>query len=279
VVVVAAAGNGAQNLDAAAYFDYRQMGDSGAIIVGAGQPDTAHTPHAFSTFGERVDVHAWGSAVFSLGYGDFAAYGGDKNQRYTQNFNGTSSASALVAGVCCLLQEASEALAGARLGPRDLRSLLETTGIPQGAGVEIGPFPDTVAALQKLPQMFLPRWKTLGGGSPGVNGVPVLVGDGDLTTGSLLTMTLLNGPPNSIGLLWLAPSSTPVSFASGTLYAFPFLIGILLPTDGFGTMFASAAYPPAHPSGTSIWYQMATVDSTVGGIGASLSNGVMGTTP
>ena len=36
VVIVAAAGNGEQDLDSADYDEYRGRGDSGAIIVGAG---------------------------------------------------------------------------------------------------------------------------------------------------------------------------------------------------------------------------------------------------
>ena len=43
------------------------------------------------------DLHHIVHLPFTLGYGGFAQYGGDKNQRYTSSFNGTSSASGLVA--------------------------------------------------------------------------------------------------------------------------------------------------------------------------------------
>lgn len=42
IVVVAAAGNGGINLDSTDYTNYVNLGDSGAIIVGAGQSDLSH---------------------------------------------------------------------------------------------------------------------------------------------------------------------------------------------------------------------------------------------
>ncbi|NNM29944.1 MAG: S8 family serine peptidase, partial [Akkermansiaceae bacterium] len=95
VIVIEPAGNGGLDLDdsAMAYFNTRP--DSGAIIVGAGTNTAAHNKSAFSCYGSRVDVQAWGSMVLTTGYGSYANYGLDQNQTYHQ-FNGTSSASALV---------------------------------------------------------------------------------------------------------------------------------------------------------------------------------------
>merc|ERR1719480_273970 len=68
VVIVAAAGNGGANLDSSTYASYRNRGDSGAIIVGAGTP--SHSKASFSTHGSRVDVQAWGDwSVMTAGYG------------------------------------------------------------------------------------------------------------------------------------------------------------------------------------------------------------------
>ena len=64
----------------------------------------AHSKMSFSTYGSRVDLQAWGTGVVTTGYGDLAEYGGDKNQRYTDTFDGTSSAAACVAGAVVLLQ-------------------------------------------------------------------------------------------------------------------------------------------------------------------------------
>jgi subtilisin family serine protease len=175
IIVVAAAGNGDQNLNGTAYQPYMDRRcwidgveeDSGAIIVGAGTADENHdrcqknnaqlcdwpNPTHGSTYGSRVDVQAWGEHVFTLGrmYGmpnvEFA--GRDPAQGYTYYFGGTSSASALVAGVVAALQSYVEAELGSRLGPLEMRDLLEETGIPQGGGApgNIGKFPDIGAAL------------------------------------------------------------------------------------------------------------------------------------
>merc|ERR550532_3035833 len=67
VVIVAAAGNGNRNLDSATDASYRARGDSGAIIVGAG--NAQHRKQGFSTYGSRVDVQAWGRSVMTSGYG------------------------------------------------------------------------------------------------------------------------------------------------------------------------------------------------------------------
>jgi hypothetical protein len=105
IVVVEAAGNGTSNLDLNVYegrFD-RTLRDSGAIMVGASQ-STSRTPNGSSNSGSRIDVHAWGVNVATLGYGDIRANGGDVNQFYTSSFSGTSSASPIVAGAVLSIQ-------------------------------------------------------------------------------------------------------------------------------------------------------------------------------
>ncbi len=149
VIVVAAAGNGAQNLDSAPYDEYRSRGDSKAIIVGAGTANIQHLPTSFTTYGARVNVHAFGWDAFSLGYGDYAQIGGDPNQRYTW-FSGTSSASALTAPSCAALQSRAVQVLGRRLTPLEMRQILMDTGIPQGAGWHIGPALDLRKASERL---------------------------------------------------------------------------------------------------------------------------------
>lgn len=150
VIVVAAAGNGAQNLDSSFYDEYRSRGDSGAIIVGAGTANTAHQPLGFSTYGNRVNVQGWGESVVSTGYGDLAQHGGDVNQSYTSFFSGTSSASPIVAASVASVQSYAVTSLGRRLTPLEMRNLLIETGTPQGAGVHIGPLPNVAAAIQQL---------------------------------------------------------------------------------------------------------------------------------
>ncbi|MEQ8316280.1 MAG: S8 family serine peptidase [Phycisphaerales bacterium] len=150
VVVVAAAGNGNQNLDSSSYAEYRSRGNSGAIIVGAGTSTSAHSKLGFSTYGSRVNVQGWGQNVFTAGYGDFAIVGGDRDQSYTAFFAGTSSASPFIAGLAASLQGISKAATGEPLAPDELRQLLIDTGRPQGGGGHIGPFPAAAAAVDAL---------------------------------------------------------------------------------------------------------------------------------
>jgi hypothetical protein len=150
VVVVGAAGNGGEDLDAPWYQEnYLSRGHSGAILVGAGSPDTRHDALYFSTFGSRVDLQGWGEAVFTLGYGDHAVLGGDPAQTYTAAFGGTSGASPIVTGAAAAVQHFAIANLGGPLSPADLRDLLVETGIPQGSGGNVGPLPDLAAAFAR----------------------------------------------------------------------------------------------------------------------------------
>lgn len=171
IIVVAAAGNGANNLDCPDcpecpggvcpncpgsrcqdFSEYQNLGDSGAIIVGAGTPDTNHDMLGFSTYGSRVNVQGWGHNVFTLGnffQPDDIELDGDERQRYTHKFGGTSSASAFVASAAAALQSLAVAKLAHRLPPAEMRDLLkdEVIMIPQGLGGHIGPFPDMAAAI------------------------------------------------------------------------------------------------------------------------------------
>ena len=150
--VVEAAGNGAVNLDHAIYerrFD-RTLRDSGAIMVGA-RMRAGQYPTCSSNSGSRLDVAAWGEWVWTTGGGTVTVAGaeGDPRQWYQGDFNGTSSASAIVAGAAASLMgiqrnglTAGAANAGVHvLNPAELRTLLRETGRPQTASLErpIGP--------------------------------------------------------------------------------------------------------------------------------------------
>jgi hypothetical protein len=150
ILVVAAAGNGNENLDAPEYAVYRNRGDSGAIIVGAGS--SARAKLSFSTYGTRVNVQGWGQNVASLGYGGFRTYGGDVNQWYTSTFSGTSSASPIVTSAVVALQSLAKSQSGQVLTPVQMRDLLVNTGKPQTGSLTtpIGPLPDMQAAVTNL---------------------------------------------------------------------------------------------------------------------------------
>jgi Subtilase family len=162
IIVVAAAGNGTADLDSAAYQSYLLRGDNFSIIVGAGVNDTNHQAASFSTYGSRVNLQGWGQGVFTLGYGSTAATTlgdgwpagpADVNQRYTSGFNGTSSATPIVASAAAAVQSLGVQKLGRRLKPAEMRRLLVLTGVPQGTGNHIGPLPDVYAAGQVVPDL------------------------------------------------------------------------------------------------------------------------------
>lgn len=173
VIVVGAAGNGAENLDAPLY-DTRPADfpaswsnpfrggavDSGAILVGAGAPPPGfhgrdHGPArsrlAFSNYGSRVDAQGWGLEVTSTGYGDLQG-GADEDYWYTDTFSGTSSASPIVVGSVASYQGLAAAAAGPET-PAEVRARLRATGSPQvdapgrPATQRIGNLPDIKAMI------------------------------------------------------------------------------------------------------------------------------------
>ncbi len=154
VIVVAAAGNGGENLDSPAWASYRARGDSGAIIVGAGVPGTRSRYDKWwqSSYGSRVNVQGWGEQVATLAYGDLFHAGGDDNQDYTAGFSGTSSASPIVTSAVAALQQRALDALDRPLTPAEMRALLIDTGRPQPKpeNGHIGPLPDLHAALDAI---------------------------------------------------------------------------------------------------------------------------------
>lgn len=154
VIVVAAAGNGGEDLDDALY-DSPQPGfpsgwgnpfkrganDSGSVLVGAGAPPPGthgrnHGPDRsrldFSNYGACLDAQGWGREVTTAGYGDLQG-GPDEDSWYTDQFSGTSSASPIVVGALACVQGNRRATGGALLDPLGARALLRTSGSPQQA--------------------------------------------------------------------------------------------------------------------------------------------------
>ena len=194
IVVVEAAGNGSQDLDDPIYSTsmpdfpaswknpFAQGGpDSGAILVGAGNPpagthgrtvDTLgwndtfvdRARCGFSNFGSRIDCQGWGWEVTTLGYGDLqpgnanAIRGDDHNTLYTDIFAGTSSASPIVTGAVACVQGALRAASRPVMTPSAIRQLLRSTGSPQQSAPNrpvtqrIGSRPDLRTILQRAIQ-------------------------------------------------------------------------------------------------------------------------------
>ncbi len=166
IVVVAAAGNGSVDLTTAANANGKYIwdpssadfDDSGAVIVGAGGSITNADPHSklwFSNYGVRVNCQGWGQNVVTAGYG--ALYNGGANAMYTDSFNGTSSATPIVAGAVACLQGAARQALGIPLSSSTVRSVISdpANGTPQASSTAypattypIGPLPDLRRALR-----------------------------------------------------------------------------------------------------------------------------------
>lgn len=157
IIVVEAAGNGSEDLDGAEYdAAFRTRGDSGAIIVGAGGAPDCTAPARgrlnFSTFGARVNVQGWGECVATAGYGNLQGSSGSDDS-YTGGFNGTSSASPIVASAAAILSSVAIAYGDADgLTSTEVRASLMATGTLQDMSAtarpgNIGPLPNLAAAL------------------------------------------------------------------------------------------------------------------------------------
>jgi hypothetical protein len=178
VIVVEAAGNGAENLDDPAYNNpqpgfpatwrnpfNRALRDSRAVVVGAGAPPpgthgtNVHGPDrsrlGFSNWGSCVDVQGWGREVTTTGYGDLQG-GTNENVWYTDTFSGTSSASPIVVGALGCLQGIAIARGFPRVTPPRARQIMRSTGSPQQdapgrpATQRIGNRPNLRAAIPLL---------------------------------------------------------------------------------------------------------------------------------
>jgi serine protease len=127
--VIAAAGNGNQNLDNPAFaglFD-RAVRDSGAVICGATN-GVQLAKASFSNYGAIVDANGWGFNVETTGYGDRFFPSGDARQKYTATFSGTSSATPIVTSAAVATLGAARFQRGQTLSPAALRTMLRTHG-------------------------------------------------------------------------------------------------------------------------------------------------------
>lgn len=152
-LVIVPAANGSANLDDTNRYGQifqRSYRDSGAIYVGAGTARHAERA-SFSGYGSRVDIQGWGDwTVATAGYGGL--FGTHATNEYTATFSGTSSASALTAGVVASLQSYAIETFGTHLPPHLIRSNLVVYGIPQhfGRSGHIGPLPNLSNSVVNL---------------------------------------------------------------------------------------------------------------------------------
>ncbi len=180
IIVVEPAGNGGVDLDDPVYQQPFPQGkaDSGAILVGAGSgessaecPGTANARLEFSTYGTRVNLQGWGQCVTTTGYGSLYSTGG-ANFFYRSTFNGTSSASPIVAAAAAVYSSVFQATAGRAPTPQAVRKRLIDTGTAQAAspGGHIGPLPNLLAATTGFD--FTPPTASVTGGPAGLTNDP-----------------------------------------------------------------------------------------------------------
>ena len=150
VIVVAAAGNGSQNLDGNLYTTYMNRGDNGSIMVGAATTK-GRNKIEYSNYGTRVNISGWGNLVTTTGYG--AIHYGGPNSTYTIAFGGTSAATPIAASAVILVQSYYKKIHNKILTPIEMRELLIETGTPQGTGGSIGPLPNVQAAILRLDEL------------------------------------------------------------------------------------------------------------------------------
>jgi hypothetical protein len=140
IVIVEPAGNGSRNLDAYTVsggrrpFNRQVVGfrESGAVMVGAATSGLPHRKSSTTNFGNRIDCYAWGEDVYTASTND----DGSDLDGYTDQFGGTSSASAIIAGAALIVQSVAQQTLGWRLSPRQVRAILSDRSIgthPQNA--------------------------------------------------------------------------------------------------------------------------------------------------
>lgn len=153
ITVVEAGCNGGYDLDAyvnlngkhifnRSSLDFR---DPLSIMVGAGSSAAPHARLWFSNYGSRIDTYAWGENVDTASTNDT----GTDNHAYTTSFNGTSSASPIIAGAALTVQGIAVADHRPKYGPVALRGLLSKYGTPSKnpASDRIGVMPDLKAII------------------------------------------------------------------------------------------------------------------------------------
>lgn len=159
--VIEPAGNGAVDLDGSPAFAHfnplsTTFVDSRAVLVGAGQPfgpmRDLWERASFSSFGARVDC---------FGPGFFVRAPGAAPDAY-RDFQGTSAASAVLAGMAASIKGMSVADSGQALDAVDMRRVLSDpalgTTIPDGHPGAVGSMPDLrkIALSQGWPRIVPP---------------------------------------------------------------------------------------------------------------------------
>ncbi len=122
-------------------------------------------------------------------------------------------------------------------------------------------------------------WKDIGSGHPGVTGAPILSGTGKLLGGTAGSINLTNAAPSEPAVLFVSVANSPTALHGGTLQAFPFIVLVVLVTNGSGEVtLPYTSWQAGLPGGFNFWLQYGVQDAAAVG-GVSLSNALEVTSP
>ncbi|MDO8494532.1 MAG: S8 family serine peptidase [Deltaproteobacteria bacterium] len=148
LIVIETAGNGTLDFDesddsflSVGGPDLRLPEPNGAIVVGASTSGSGRSRMPWSNCGRRVDLHSWGENVVTTSYPgswdwhgltgtDYSNNPAQPNRYYTNDFGGTSSAGAIIAGATTLLQSYAKSEMGGKkyLTPAKIKEILIASG-------------------------------------------------------------------------------------------------------------------------------------------------------
>ncbi|MBL8842882.1 MAG: hypothetical protein JNL90_15295 [Planctomycetes bacterium] len=123
-----------------------------------------------------------------------------------------------------------------------------------------------------------PTWTDLGHALPGSAGAPLLVGNGDLSANSTITVTLSGGLPNALMFTVLGIDSLYAPLFGGMLVPTPTVVFPAVQLDGSGGATLTDTMPPGISSG-SVYYLQSWILDPAGPRGLTASNALKATTP
>ena len=162
IIVVEAAGNWGADLDQVFHPDHgyilkrghADFRDSRAIMVGAADFDNRGP---LQNYGSRIDCYAWGGSVTTTGFDDSKPQPLDPRTTYNQ-LDGTSSASAIIAGAALAVQGIKKANppGSPPYSPIQLRNLLSdpTTGTLSQNSDAANPNSDLIGVMPDLKKII-----------------------------------------------------------------------------------------------------------------------------